>query len=147
MTRAKTKNDRVPLNLRVPAGLKTRLELIAADIGCSVNAWAIQALAKSAKNHIPFEDFINQAPTRGRGKNTRQLGRLTPFIGLPVDELGVPEGVNLADGELELHRKLKEGGPAGLALFMEMLWKMAKIDQPYTEQHLAETLRVLSADD
>ena len=140
------KPDRVPLPLRVPPGLKARVELIAADLGCSVNAWAIQALAKAAKNHIPMDAFITQAPTRGRGKHARQFGRLSPFMGLPVDELGIPEGMNVNDGELELHRRLKEEGEPGVQRFMQLLWTAAGIGT-YTESHLGETLRVLAAGD
>lgn len=63
-----------PLRLRVPGPLKDKLELIAADLGCSVNAYAIRALAQVARNHVPLEDFINQAPTRGVGKARKEVG-------------------------------------------------------------------------
>jgi hypothetical protein len=65
--------SRDELRVRVPTALRDRIKLIAADLGCSASAWATQALAKAAKNHVPLEDFINQAPARGIGKNRREV--------------------------------------------------------------------------
>lgn len=120
--------------------LAEKMEAIASDLGCSENAWAIRALAYAAKNHVPLDTYIN---TKGKGR----AARLSPFTSLPVDELGVPEGMNLVEGELELHRRLKEGGEANVKRFMALLWQSAGITEEYTDSHLAETLRVLAADD
>lgn len=135
------------VQFRLPDALHSKMQAIAEDLGCSMNAWAIRALGNAAKNHIPFSDFINQAPARGRGKDKQSFGRLSPFNGLPVDGFGIPEGVSVADGELELHRKLGEGGEPALKRFMQTLWDAGKIEQEYTDSHLAETIRVLRAED
>lgn len=138
---AKKASKRV-VQFRLPPALHEKMVAIADDLGCSMNAWAIRALAHGAKTHVPLDTYIN---TAGKGRSAG--ARLSPFRGLLVDEMGVPEGVSLADGELELHRQLKEGGEPGLQRFMQMLWTAAKIDQPYTDSHLAETVRVLRADE
>lgn len=142
-----TKKKLKKIQLQIPESLHAKMQAIADDLTCSMNAWAVRALAYGVKNHVPFEEYINQAPTRGKGKQRQAFGRLSPFNGLLVDELGVPEGVNLPDGELELFRQLKEGGEPGLKRFMQTLWDMGKIGQEYTDAHLSETLRVLTAEE
>lgn len=125
------------MQFRVPEVLAERMTAIADDLGCSVNAWAIRAFAYAAKNHVPLEAYIN---TKGKGR----AARLSPFTGLLVDPLGIPEGVNIVDGELELHRKLKEEGADGVKRFMQLVWNTGGINKEYSDAHLAETLRVLN---
>jgi hypothetical protein len=66
MVRGKPHRRR-PLNL--PVDLDNRLELVAADLGCSMNAYVVRVLARALKNHIPLDTYLNAGPERGSGKN------------------------------------------------------------------------------
>jgi hypothetical protein len=141
------KVERVPFPLRVPKALKQQIELVAGNIGISANAWAIQALAKGVKNHIPLEDFITQAPTRGTGRNKKEVGsRLSVFTGLKVDKFGWPSAAPTGNGsDYELKQRYESGGEEAVDNLLTGMWEMEGIGA-YTFEHLNETLRQLGVE-
>lgn len=70
--------SRKDMRLRLPDVLHDRVQLVADDLGCSINAYVTRVLAQAVRNHVPMADFLEMNPQRGVGKNrhdvsTRQL--------------------------------------------------------------------------